>query len=79
MAFFEVDFNPFLEDEGANRNHIFGVGAHACVGRGLALSLWARVIEGMKSNPLKITYISSAPTEHKFLNIPSAIYIEVSR
>ncbi len=77
VAFFEVDFDPFLEDEGATRNHIFGVGAHACVGRGLALSLWAQVIEGMKSNPFNITYVSSAPTSHKFLNFPSALHIEV--
>ncbi|NOR61620.1 MAG: hypothetical protein GQ535_03880 [Rhodobacteraceae bacterium] len=76
---FDVDLNPFLTDEGANCNHIFGVGAHACVGRGIALSLWARVREAMQDNPYKITHISSSRTTHKIFDYPSSIQIEVSK
>lgn len=75
----DVDLNRFLADEGANRNHMFGVGPHACLGRGIALSLWARVVANMKDNPFKITHIHTAPTTHKIFDYPSAIQIEVSK
>jgi hypothetical protein len=75
----DVDLNPFLVDEGANRNHVFGVGAHACLGRGISLGLWARIVEGFKENDLKITHINTTPTAHKIFDYPSSLHIEVSK
>ena len=73
----EVDFKPFLDDEGANHNHMFGVGAHACLGRGLSLSLWQRVVDDMKINPFKVRHMGSAEGTHKIFKYPSSICIEV--
>lgn len=76
---FEVDLSHFVNEDSANPNHVFGVGDHACLGRGMALSLWGRIVAEMRKNPMRVTYHRSTPTTHKMLDFPSSIHIEVSK
>ncbi len=72
----EVDLTQFLH-EGEQANHIFGAGAHACLGRSSALSLWVRIGEVLAQNTLRIRQIHAAPSTQKVLNYPSELLIEV--
>ncbi|NOR61619.1 MAG: hypothetical protein GQ535_03875 [Rhodobacteraceae bacterium] len=78
VSVIDVDISRFLKDDGANRNHMFGIGAHACLGRGLSLSLWQKVVDNMRTNPMKITHISSSQPTHKVFDYPSEIHVEIS-
>jgi len=74
----EVDLSHFLS-EGHQPDYIFGVGAHACLGRSTALSLYARIGEVLAQNPFKVRMLETAPSSHKIMDFPSKILIEVTR
>ncbi len=72
----EVDLGRFLQ-EGRTPHYIFGAGAHACLGRNIALSVWSGIGAALAANPLRVRHIATAPCTHKILNFPSALQIEV--
>jgi len=73
----QVDLTRFLKDKSANPNYMFGVGSHACLGRGLSLSLWKRIAVDMRQNPMRVTYVNSKPSVDKLVNFPVSFQIEV--
>lgn len=72
----EVDLSQFLQ-QGGQENYIFGAGAHACLGRSSALSLWSRIGEALAQNSLRIRLIEAAPPTQKIIDYPSKLLIEV--
>ena len=73
----QLDMTRFLTDSGANPNHIFGVGNHACLGRGVSLNLWKRIVDDMRQNPMRVTYVKAEPSLGKIVNFPVSFQIEV--
>ena len=72
----EVDMRSFLA-EGGQPNHIFGAGAHACLGRAVALALWLRIGADLAQNTLKIRLLEKAAPSHKILEYPGKMLVEV--
>ncbi len=72
----EVGLARFLEG-GGQPHYMFGAGAHACLGRSTALSLWARIGAVLAQNKLRVRLLDTVQAPRKILAYPSKISIEV--
>ncbi len=77
VRLFEIDLTRCLHEDGANPSHIFGTGRHACLGRGLSLSLWQRVVADMRKNQRRVSFIGVSQAPRKIFEYPGELTIEV--
>lgn len=79
VRFIDLDLTPYLDlpDE-KDRLGIFGTGIHSCLGRGYSVLLWRKIVENMKKNDAKITYLGSAPSTRSIFEIPKEIRVKIS-
>jgi hypothetical protein len=67
-------YSPNAED----RDRIFGIGMHTCLGRQLALDTWKQVVNRLSQLPLRTRVsLHKIRTTDYFFTVPQAVVIKL--
>ncbi len=74
-----VDLAGFLTDPDAPQPAgIFGLGAHACLGRGFMQLLWRDMVAEIRRSPARVTFVNCETVPQRIFDIPRSIKVKVS-